>query len=105
ELADESCPACLMGGADAHPGVAVEILVKRDQVVPGGVVLKPLVSTEHGAAAVAVEEDPDQPARDLVGDLIERHHLPGPGRALDLELLTEIAVVNAERFDEQVVNG
>src|ERR1700745_3691943 len=94
-----------MRGADTHAGVPVEVLVERDEVVPRWIVLKPLVPTEDGPAAVAVEEDPDQAASDLVGDLIERHHLSGPGRALDLELLTEIAVVDPQRLYQQVVDG
>src|SRR3954463_5247739 len=37
QMRDQSGPAGLMCGAEAHSGVAVEVLVERDVVLPSGV--------------------------------------------------------------------
>src|SRR6266699_134283 len=42
QLGDERRPAGLMAGADGRAGIAVEILVKRNQVVPVRIRLEPL---------------------------------------------------------------
>src|SRR5690348_12538427 len=105
QVSDESGPAGLVRRSYASTRIPVEVLVKRDQVMPGRIALKPLERTEDRAAAVAVEEDSNQPARDLVGDLIERHQLSRSGRTLDGEIAAEVAVINPQSFDQQVVDG
>src|SRR3954469_4115779 len=72
QVGHEPGPAGLVRGAEAHAGVAVEVLVERDLVVPRRVALEQLVAAEHGAAAVpVVEEDAREPRGQLVGDLRE----------------------------------
>jgi len=48
------------------PVSPVEVLVERDQVVPGVVFLEPGFAAENGPAAAVVEEEPDQPRRDVI---------------------------------------
>ena len=63
-----------MARADAGAGVAVEILVKRNQPGPERILLEALDLPEHCAAAPPVlEEDPAEPPRQLVGDGGEGH--------------------------------
>src|SRR5581483_12455965 len=95
QVRDQAGPAGLMRGAEPGTRVAVEVLVEEDQVAPGRVLLREPAVAEHRPAAVLVaQEQLHEPARELVGDLAERHQLPGSGRALDLELRAEIALVD-----------
>ncbi len=64
QVGDEPRPAGLVRRAEAGAGVAVEVLVERDQVVPGRVALEQLVAAEDRPPPVrALEEDPGQPRR------------------------------------------
>src|SRR3954451_1608925 len=64
QVGDEGGPARLMGGAEAGPGVAVEVLEEQQRVVPVGVGLQSLVVAEdRPAAARALRGDAHQPAR------------------------------------------
>jgi hypothetical protein len=59
KFGDERGPSGLMAGAHAAPGITVEVLVKRNQVVPGRIVLEELNVAEHRASPLRiVEEDP-----------------------------------------------
>src|SRR5438067_8396067 len=44
QVGDEAGPPGLVRGSEAGAGVAVEVLVERDQVVPGRVLLEELVA-------------------------------------------------------------
>ena len=95
-----------MRGAEPGAGVAVEVLVKRDEVVPGRVLGRKAVAGEHGAAAVgALAEDRDEPVGELVGDLGQGELVTVAGGELDGEAVAQEAVVDAERLDEQEVDG
>ena len=63
ERGDQGRPAGLMRCAQAGAGVAVEILVKENQIVPVGIVLELALVAVKGAAAgrLIAREDPDQP--------------------------------------------
>src|SRR5215207_9218878 len=86
QLSDQGGPAGLVGGAEAGAGVAVEVLMEEDVVPPVRVGLLERVGAEDGAAAVgAAEEDRDQAAGEVVGDLSEGEGIPGVGWALHEE--------------------
>src|SRR5581483_12197645 len=105
QVRDEPRPAGLVRGAEARAGVAVEVLVERDQVLPGGVARRQAIGAEHRARAVlAAQEERDEPARQLVGDLREVQLHAGAGRALDREAGAEEAVVDAQDLDQEVVD-
>src|SRR5262249_57313866 len=59
----------------------------------------------RAAAIGAGQEYADQPARELLGDLAERHHPPRSRRALDGERGDVEVMVALERLDEQPVHG
>src|SRR6266511_460128 len=105
QVGDEPGPAGLVGGPEAGAGVAVEVLVEEDQVVPRWVLLQLAVAAEDGAPALLVpQEQRDQAARELVRDLGEVEKPAGAGRALDAEPRAEEAVVDAQHLDEQEVD-
>jgi len=63
QVGDQARPPGLVRGAEPGAGVAVEVLVERDEVVPGWVRLELLVMAEDWPPAVAVVgEDRDEPA-------------------------------------------
>src|SRR3712207_7361797 len=62
-------------------GVTVEVLVERDAVAPVRVALESLLVAENRPSPIRVaQEDPDQPAGQLVGDLVEREVPTRAGR-------------------------
>src|SRR5262249_16126571 len=71
EGGDQSRPARLMGGAQPHARVAVEVLVEEDQVAPVRIVLELADGTVDGPAPrLVAREDADHP----VGNVLR--HLP-----------------------------
>ena len=40
QFGDESCPSCLMAGADARSIIAMEILIKEDVILPVRILLE-----------------------------------------------------------------
>src|SRR5216684_6393747 len=73
ELGDEAGPARLVARADAGAGVAVEVLVEEHEVSPVGVRAPFLdAAVDRSLPARAPQEDPDEPARELLRDLPER---------------------------------
>ena len=95
QVGDEPRPARLVRRAEPGAGVAVEVLVERDQVMPGRVALEQLVRRRRPAASrpSPLEEQAGQPACELVRDLRERQLAARPGRELDAEGIAEKAVV------------
>src|SRR6516162_8982576 len=90
QLGDQRGPSGLVTGADAGPGVPVEILMERNEVAPVIVLLKLAVVPEHRSAAfVVTEEDAAQPAGNLPGYLPQCQVLAGTGWALHLEAVAE----------------
>src|SRR5262245_52095964 len=104
-MGDQPGPAGLVGGTYPSPIVTVEVLVEEQTVVPGGVVLEPLVAAEDRPEAVlVVQEDRDQAVGQVVRDIVEREPAPTAGRVLHGVVLSERAVVAAESPDEQKVD-
>src|SRR5579884_4344690 len=105
QIGDEPRPAGLVRSAEAGARVGVEVLVEREQIVPGGVLLEQLVAPEDGTCPVgALQEDSDEAMCELVGHLGERQPSARAGRALDEEGVAEIAVVDAQRLEQEVVD-
>src|SRR5262249_55562480 len=106
QLGDERGPSGLVARADRRAGVAVEILVKRNQVAPVRVGLKARVVAEHRPAANGIlQEDSCQSLRELRRNLAQRQHAAGAGRTLDAVAVAEIVVELLERFDDQEIDG
>src|SRR6185295_2182105 len=63
EFGDERRPPGLVARADAGAAVAVEILMKRNQVVPAGIVLEQLGGAEHRAPALRIIQEDRRQAR------------------------------------------
>jgi hypothetical protein len=79
EVGDQRGPARLVGGADATAGVAVEVLVERQQVVPVRMGLEEADVTEDRAAAVlVVEEDRNETTGEVVGQDCQGYLAPEP---------------------------
>ena len=57
EVGDQAGPACLVRGTQTRPAVAVEVLVERDEPMPGRVGLELRGVTVNGPATVAVVEE------------------------------------------------
>jgi hypothetical protein len=63
QFGDQGSPSGLVTGADSPAGVAVEVLVKRNQVMPVRVRLEQFVVAEHWPPSFAVvEKDPREPS-------------------------------------------
>src|SRR5262245_18383066 len=106
ELGDETCPPGLMAGAETGSRVAVKILVEEHEIPPVRVVVEERVRARDRPPARGVgQEDPREAAGELAGNLLQIHHLSRARRTLDLERRTEVAMVAAQRLDEQVVDG
>src|SRR6185503_10518241 len=94
-----------MRSAAAAAVVAVEVLVEQDVVLEVGIRLKFLVAAEDGAPPVrSAPEELEQAAAQLVGDLLERQHDAGSGRAFDGEAVAIVLMEAAQVFDQQIVD-
>src|SRR5690349_12806745 len=72
KIGNQPCPASLMTCTYARPVIPMEILVEKNQVAPGGIVLKCLYSTVNGAPSVFVtEKNVGQAARQGYSDLLQ----------------------------------
>jgi hypothetical protein len=75
-------------------GFTVEVFVEQNQVAPMRVRRVFLYAAVTRAFAMLVrQKDARQPARKLVGDFLQRHHISGAHRALDLESFAKEKVV------------
>src|SRR6266403_2825251 len=94
-----------MARADPRAIVTVEILVKRDEILPVRVGLKFLRAAENRPAAVFVaEKNPRESMGNLTRDFPEVEHLAGPCRALDLVAVTKKEMKFLQRFNEQKIH-
>src|SRR5450631_3951211 len=78
----------------APPGVAVEILVKRDHLREIGPQVQVGPGHDRSNAVGVLEEDRRQPPGDVVGDGAEVRLLSGPARYLNCPATTEKSVVD-----------
>jgi hypothetical protein len=91
--------------AQPDAGVAVEILVKEDQVTPVRVALVPLRRAGRRARPIGTsQEQALEPLGQLRGHLPEREHPTGPGRALDFQPVAVIVMVPLQCLYDQIVD-
>src|SRR5262245_8355663 len=94
-----------MRGTQSHAGVAVKVLVERDEVTPALVLLEEFVLPVYRSAPITVEkEDADESSSNIVGHLAKGALLPRPGRVLDAEIVAEEVVVAPQPLDDEVVH-
>src|SRR5262245_56350373 len=106
EASHEGRPARLVACAQPFSLVAVEVLVKEDEVLPVRVLLEPgLVAMARAAALLVPKKDPRKTRGDLDGHVSEVHFPSGPRRALDDERISIEMVVALEGFNQEVVHG
>ena len=75
-----------MRGSDAHPRIAMEILVEQDEIAPVRVFLKfPIPSVTRPLTPFVAREDADQPIGKPARDLVNRDAWLALDRAFDRE--------------------
>ena len=86
ELGDQTCPTCLVAGAESFAGITVEVFVEQQVIAEMGIVLKQSAVAEHGFVSVCVgQEETAETAGELRGSVTEIHLLSGASWKLDLE--------------------
>src|SRR5688500_6800799 len=91
QLGHQARPAGLVASADAAPGLGMEVPVERPPVAPIRAGAQTRIPPEGRAPAIVVgEEDPAETPADVVGDLGQRPHAAGAGRALNGEPVAEV---------------
>ena len=104
EVGHEARPAGLVRGADAGAGVAVEVLVEQQQVVPIRVGLELLDRPEDRPPAVLVgQPDRDEPSARCPPKRRAAGRLARSGRVVDREVVAHERVPVPERHDDEVV--
>src|SRR5215471_10677381 len=103
---DDTGPAGLMAGAEAGAVVAVKVLVERQVITPVWVLLKRAgTPVDWPSAMVVPQKDADQPALDLLGDLIQIHLSARARGTFDREIIAVISVILQQAPDDQGVDG
>src|ERR1700739_2002182 len=94
-----------MTGAHSGTGVAVEILVKQNQVAPMGVRLELLQVAEYRPVALFVtKKDACHPLRQFPCHVPQRLHVSRSSRELDFEIVTQIVVDFLQGLDQEKIN-
>src|SRR5580704_4216 len=94
-----------MTGAHSGTGIAVEVLVKENQVTPVRVSLELFQVGEYRPAALFVtKKDVCQPARQFTRYVPQRLHVSRSGREFDFEIVTEIVVELLQGLDQQKIH-
>src|SRR6516165_1708767 len=76
KVGDEAGPTGLMRGAASAAIIAVEVFMKKDVILELRIGLKLLVISENRASAVGTaQKEAQQAPAQLVGDLVQSHHL------------------------------
>src|SRR4051812_7922550 len=103
---NDASPAGLMAGTEAGAVVAVEVLVEREVITPVRVLLKLAgTSVDRPPTLVVPQKDTGQPARDLLGDLIQVHEPARARGTFDGELIAVEGVILQQAPDDQGVDG
>src|SRR5579862_2959776 len=94
-----------MTGAHSGTGVAMEVLVKQNQVAPMGVGLKLLQVAEYRSVAIFVtKKDVCHPARQFPRHVPQRLHVSRSSRELDFEIVTQIVVELLQGLDQEKIH-
>jgi len=95
-----------MTGADAGTGVSVKVLVKKKQIAPMRIRLKPFQVAEYRSVALFVtKKDVCHPARQLTCHVPQRLHVSRSGRELDSEIIPKIVVELLQGLDQEKIHG
>src|SRR5579872_4228844 len=94
-----------MTRAQSDSGVAIEVLVKKDQIAPVWVLLMSYRRAGCRARPIGTSQEQAREAvRQFRRNLPQREHLTGPGRALYFQSVAVIVVVPLQRLDDEVVD-
>src|SRR5262249_44482573 len=105
EFGDQPGPSGLVRGPDASAGVTVEVLVEVQVVAELGVRLELWIERVHLPLAGGVlQEDSDEPVRELLGHLIDREKAARAGRAFDAKAVAVVVVELLQRLDDQQID-
>src|SRR5215831_5260834 len=103
---DDAGPAGLMTGAEAGTVVAVKVLVEREVIAPVRILLKLASAPVDWPPAMLVsQKDAGQPARELLGDLIQVHLSARARGTFDGEIIAVVCVILQQAPDDQGVHG
>src|SRR4051812_902360 len=87
-------------------GVAVEVLVEENQILPVRIGSEPGIGPMAGSATGRVgKENPREPRTQLAGNFLEVEHPSGADWALDPEVGTVEVMEPLQRLQQQVVEG
>src|SRR6266481_8519404 len=93
-----------MTGAHPGTGVAVEVLVKENQVAPMRVRLELFQVAEYGSMSLFItKKDICHPARQLTRHVPQSLHVSRSSWELDLEIVTEIVVELLQGLDQEKI--
>src|SRR5215204_4738795 len=105
EFGHQTGPARLMIRADTGSIVAVEVLVKQNQIAPMWIVLVPWIVAMHGPMPVlGAQKDSGQPSRNFRRNLPQSHVRAGASRTLYFELVAKVMVKLLQGFNEKKVH-
>src|SRR5262249_35067743 len=98
ELGDQPGPSGLVRGPDASAGVPAEVLVEVQVVADRGVPLELWIGrVPLSLAGGILQEDSDEPVRELLGHLIDREKVARAGRAFDAKAVAVVVVELLQR--------
>src|SRR5689334_17598095 len=93
-----------MAGAHAGSGVAMEVLVKENQIMPVRVGLELFKISEYRPAALFIlKKDAGHAARKLTRHLPQVHHGSRAGGKFYFEIRAQIVMELLQRLDQQVI--
>jgi hypothetical protein len=90
QFGDQSGPAGLVIGAESCPVVAMEVFVKQDVILPVRVTLELFRAAKNRTLPILIsQKEICQPPRNLFRHLTSIHHLAGPSRTFNLEVIAQ----------------
>ena len=105
EDSDETRPPGLVAGPKSRAIVAVEVLVKEDEIAPVRIVLEFFRSSVDRASPLGIpQEDAGETTRDLLGHFKQRHLPAGARGTLHLELVAVESIEVEQRADDEDVD-
>lgn len=105
QLRDQPSPAGLMRGPESAAGIAVEIFMEQMPLAIAQGIEAAAGSARERPFAVGISRpEVDQPVRQVVRDLVQRHELAGSGGAFHFEIVAVVVMKLLQRFDKQIIN-
>src|SRR4029450_5089457 len=102
ESRNDACPPGLMARPEACAVIALEVLVKENEIAPVRIVLELRgASIDRAAAGGVPQKDVCESLSDLLCDFEERHPIAGARRTFDLKVVAVEAIeVQESTHDE-----